>query len=159
MTPATAITRLDGPRDLDAVMEIDQASFSSPWTREMYEDELRNDRSFIFVARRTGCLIVGYCSFWTILDEIHVNNIAVRPGWRRHGIGRDLMEHLFAEGRTRRCHAATLEVRRSNTPALRLYESGGFVQRGVRRGYYRDPDDDALVLWAPIQDIGSNSGT
>ena len=159
MKPATAIARLDGPGDLDAVMEIDQASFSSPWTREMYEEELRNDRSFIFVARRAGCPIVGYCSCWFILDEIHVNNIAVRSEWRRHGIGRDLVEHLLTEGRTRGCHAATLEVRRSNIAAFGLYESVGFVQRGVRRRYYRDPDDDALVLWAPIQDIGADSGT
>jgi len=159
MTPVTVITRLEGPRDLDAVLELDQASFSNPWTRMMYEQELQNDQSFIFVARQDGSPIVGYCSYWIILDEIHVNNIAVRPGWRRHGIGRALMEHLLADGRARHCRAATLEVRRSNTAALRLYEAGGFVQRGVRRGYYRDPDDDALVLWAEIQNIGSDSGT
>jgi ribosomal-protein-alanine N-acetyltransferase len=159
MTLTTVITRLDGPLDLDAVLEIDQASFSNPWTRLMYEQELQNDQSFIFVARRAGSPVVGYCSYWIVLDEVHVNNIAVRPGWRRHGIGRALLEHVLAEGRRRRCRAATLEVRRSNTAALRLYEEGGFVQGGVRRGYYRDPDDDALVLWAAIQDIGSNPGT
>jgi [ribosomal protein S18]-alanine N-acetyltransferase len=158
VTPETVITRLEGRKDLDAVIEIDQTSFSSPWTRQMYEEELRNHQSFIFVARRAGCPVVGYCSFRVVLDEIHVNNIAVRPGWRRRGIGRDLVQRLFAEGRARRCHAATLEVRRSNAGALRLYKSVGFVERGVRRGYYRDPDDDALVLWATIQDIGEDSG-
>jgi ribosomal-protein-alanine N-acetyltransferase len=159
MTTATVITRLDGRGDLDAVLEIDRASFSSPWTREMYEEELRNDRSFIFVARRAECPIVGYCSFWVILDEIHVNNVAVRPEWRRRGIGRELVDHMLAEGLARRCRAATLEVRRLNTAALQLYEKMGFAQRGVRRKYYRDPDDDALVLWATIQDIGTDSGT
>jgi [ribosomal protein S18]-alanine N-acetyltransferase len=159
MKPATVITRLDGAADLDAVLEIDQASFSSPWTREMYHEELRNDRSFIFVARRAECPVVGYCSFWVILDEIHVNNIATRPEWRRRGIGRDLVKHVLGEGWTRGCHAATLEVRRSNMAALRLYESVGFVEQGVRRRYYRDPDEDALVLWATIQNIGGSSGT
>jgi [ribosomal protein S18]-alanine N-acetyltransferase len=159
MTLATVVERLDGPADLDAIVEIDRASFSSPWTREMYEEELRNDRSFIFVARRAECRVVGYCSFWVIIDEVHVNNIAVRPEWRRHGIGRALVEHLLAEGRIRRCRAATLEVRRSNVAALRLYERVGFAQRGVRRRYYRDPDDDALVLWSTIQEFGSGSGT
>jgi ribosomal-protein-alanine N-acetyltransferase len=159
MMPSTVITRLEGLADLGAIMEIDQASFSSPWTREMYEEELRNDRSFIFVARRAGCPVAGYCSFWVIVDEIHVNNIAVRPEWRRHGIGRALVEHLLAEGRRRRCRAATLEVRRSNGAALRLYEGVGFTQRGVRRRYYRDPDDDALVLWSTIHEFGSGSGT
>jgi ribosomal-protein-alanine N-acetyltransferase len=152
------ITRLESREDLDAVIEIDQGSFSSPWTRQMYEEELVNDQSFIFVARRKECPVVGYCSFRVVLDEIHVNNIAVRPGWRRRGIGRDLVQSLFAEGRARRCRAATLEVRRSNGTALRLYKSVGFVERGVRRGYYRDPDDDALVLWVTIQDIGEDSG-
>jgi ribosomal-protein-alanine N-acetyltransferase len=159
MTSETVVARLDSPGDLDAIMDIDRACFSRPWTREMYVQELRNNQSFLAVARQAACGVVGYCSFWVILDEIHVNNLAVRPGSRRRGVGRALVEHMFEEGRTRLCGAATLEVRRANIAAVRLYERMGFIQRGVRPGYYCDPDDDALVLWATIQRIEADSGT
>jgi ribosomal-protein-alanine N-acetyltransferase len=82
-----------------------------------------------------------------VLDEIHINNVAVLPGYRRQGIASLILGRVFSEGRRVGAGRATLEVRRSNESARRLYERFGFTVAGVRRGYYRNPDEDALVLW------------
>lgn len=158
MIPGIVIEPLGGTSDLDAILEIDRQSFSVPWTREMYRQELQSDRSFVIVARAPACPVAGYCSYRIILDEIHINNVAVRGEWRRHGIGRLLMERILADGRASGMRAATLEVRRSNAGALALYERLGFAVGGVRKSFYHDPAEDGLVLWATIQAIGAGSG-
>jgi [ribosomal protein S18]-alanine N-acetyltransferase len=158
MTQAVTIERVSDVAGIDALLEIDRDSFSSPWTREQYERELQNEQSVVVAARGPDGCVAGYCSFWVIVDEIHINNLAVRPAFRSRGIGRALVEHVLRLGLTLNARAATLEVRRSNAAARRLYERLGFSQRGVRARYYTAPDDDALILWAEIQQYGSNSG-
>jgi ribosomal-protein-alanine N-acetyltransferase len=139
---------IDAARDLDAILDVDRACFSNPWTRAMYEQDLANTAvSRICVGRLGEATIVAYCSFWLVLDEIHINNLAVRPEHRGRGYGRALVEFALRAGSAQGAASATLEVRRSNTPARRLYAGLGFVETGVRHNYYTLPVEDALVLW------------
>jgi ribosomal-protein-alanine N-acetyltransferase len=134
--------------DLDDIVAIEAASFSNPWTREMYERELQNpDVSFLYVLRAPDAGIVAFCSFWLVLDEVHINNLAVRGDFRGRGLGTALLEHVLQAGASRGAERATLEVRRSNGPARRLYERLGFEVAATRPNYYVSPPEDALILW------------
>jgi ribosomal-protein-alanine N-acetyltransferase len=134
--------------EIDEVLSIEEASFTNPWTREMYLAELANTGvSFVYLARDAGGRPVGFCSFWRVLDELHINNLAVLPEHRGTGIGSALLTRALAEGAALGAKRATLEVRRSNEAARRLYERFGFSVAGVRQGYYSHPVEDALVLW------------
>ena len=134
--------------DIDAVIAIEEASFTSPWTREMYLAELDNTGiSFFYLAKTPLGEIIGFCSFWRVLDELHLNNLAVAPEHRRSGVASALLLRVLGDGARFGAHRATLEVRSSNTAAQQLYERFGFTVAGVRRGYYSSPPEDALVLW------------
>lgn len=142
------IEALDGDHDLTGVLEVESESFTNPWTREMYAWELQN-RSVchVYVLRTAECAVAGFCAFWLVFDEIHINNVAIRPPYRGRGLGTALMHHVLAEARRLGAHRATLEVRRSNDGARRLYERLGFRLTGTRRNYYSHPVEDALILW------------
>jgi ribosomal-protein-alanine N-acetyltransferase len=90
---------------------------------------------------------VGFCAFWLVVDEIHINNVAILPELRGQGIGTALMNRVFAEASRLGARRATLEVRASNEGARRLYERLGFRAAGTRRNYYSNPVEDALILW------------
>jgi [ribosomal protein S18]-alanine N-acetyltransferase len=147
MTPYW-IQPLDGDDDLAGVLEVENESFTNPWTREMYSWELQN-RSVchIFVVRTPDCRVAGFCAFWLVFDEIHINNLAMRPTFRGRGIGTALLHHVLAEARNLGARRATLEVRASNDGARRLYDRLGFYVAGTRRNYYSHPVEDALILW------------
>jgi ribosomal-protein-alanine N-acetyltransferase len=136
------------PADVDDVLALEEAAFTNPWTRSMYLAELQNPGvSFCYLARNAERGAVGFCSFWRVLDELHINNLAVLPGLRRVGIGSMLLEFVLKKGGELGATRATLEVRRSNGPARLLYERYGFAVAGVRAAYYSKPVEDALVLW------------
>lgn len=138
--------------DLEGVLEVEAESFTNPWTRDMYAWELQNrSMCHIFLVRTDECRVAGFCAFWLVFDEIHINNIALRPGFRAQGMGSALLERVLSEGRGLGARRATLEVRASNTAARRLYERFGFYVAGVRRDYYTSPVEDALVLWRDEQ--------
>jgi ribosomal-protein-alanine N-acetyltransferase len=142
------IEPLATPSDLDAVLAIEEASFTNPWTREMYLAELENQGvSYCYLARNPEREVVGFCSFWHVVDELHINNLAVLPQHRRGGAATALLQHVFREGARLGAVRATLEVRRSNEPARVLYERFGFSVAGTRRAYYSKPVEDAIVLW------------
>lgn len=142
------ITQITSPAEIDDVLAIEEASFTNPWTREMYAAELENRAiSYCYVAREAGGRAIGFCSFWHVMDELHINNLAVLPGHRRAGVATALLEFVLREGARLGAVRATLEVRRSNDPARGLYERFGFTVAGIRRGYYTRPVEDALVLW------------
>ncbi len=146
MAPWT-IELLTSPSEVDAVLAIEEASFTNPWTRDMYLGELAHrDVSFCYLALNTDRLVVGFCSLWRVVDELHINNLAVAPPYRRAGVATSLLMHLMGEGARLGAVRATLEVRRSNDPARRLYERFGFTVKGIRRAYYTKPVEDALVL-------------
>ena len=141
------VERLATPADLDGVLAIEDASFNNPTTREWYEAELkRPEVCYIYVLRTDQCPVAAFCAFWRVVDQIHINNLAVRPEFRGQGLATRLLEAVMAEAGQMGVHSATLEVRRSNTPALRLYAKAGFNEAGVRRSYYTQPVEDALVL-------------
>ena len=142
------IDPLNGDRDLDGVLSVEDESFTNPWTREMYAWELQN-RSVchIYVARTEECEVAGFCAFWLVFDEIHINNVAVRPRYRGQGMGTAVMHRVFEEGRRLGARRATLEVRASNEGARRLYERLVLYVAGVRPNYYSKDVVDALFLW------------
>ena len=115
-------------RDIDDLLRIESIAFTRPWTREMYLSELEHrDVSFFYIARDPVGEAIGFCSWWLVLDEVHVNNFAVLPEHRRSGVASRLLERVLADGAARGANRATLEVRRSNEAALRLYEKFGFL--------------------------------
>lgn len=133
--------------ELDAILAVEEASFTNPWTREMYLAELDHQGvAFFYVARDAERRVVGFCSFWRVLDELHINNLAVLPDCRRQGVASALLARVIEVGAGLGSRRATLEVRLSNDAARRLYGGFGFVVAGIRRGYYANPIEDALVL-------------
>jgi ribosomal-protein-alanine N-acetyltransferase len=148
MSSSWTIEPLTSRADIDAVLAIEKASFTSPWTREMYLAEFDNTGvSHFYLAKTPPGDIIGFCSFRRVVDELHINNLAVAPAHRRAGVARELLSRVLTDGAGFGALRATLEVRRSNTPAQRLYEGFGFAVAGVRRAYYSNPVEDALVLW------------
>ena len=144
-------------RDLNSIEDIERSSYPTPWSRSMFASELAKPSSLCLGAfePETGKLI-GYLIISRYVDAWHVMNVAVEPGHRRQGIATRLMERLFelTAGDGRRGY--TLEVRVSNNPAIKLYESLGFKARGVRRGYYTDNREDALIMWKdPVREPAS----
>lgn len=142
------IEPLRSASELEDVLAIEEASFTNSWTREMYLAEIENAGvSYCYLARNADRQVVGFCSFWRVMDELHINNLAVLPQHRRAGVATALLRHVFREGARFGAVRATLEVRRSNDPARILYERFGFSVAGTRRAYYTKPVEDAIVLW------------
>jgi ribosomal-protein-alanine N-acetyltransferase len=145
---AVTIERLQGDADLDAVVALEATAFTNPWTRDMLDRELRqSDVARVYVLRTSNQPVTAFCACWVIFDELHINTIAVDPAHRREGLATKLMHHVFADAALEGVLRATLEVRRSNEAALRLYERLGFTVEAVRPRYYSQPEEDALILW------------
>jgi ribosomal-protein-alanine N-acetyltransferase len=142
------IEPLTSPTQIEDVLAIEEAAFTNPWTREMYLAELENPGvSFCVLARGPDGRAIGFCSFWKVADELHINNLAVLPANRRAGVATALLNHVMRDGVRLGAVRATLEVRKSNVAARLLYERMGFALGGIRRAYYTKPDEDAIVLW------------
>jgi ribosomal-protein-alanine N-acetyltransferase len=131
--------------DIENVIAIERASFQFPWSTRFFLDELQVDCARSILAEVEG-RIVGYVLFWFLPEEVDIHNIAVHPDFRRQGIGRLLLEQVVDAARRQERLRVTLDVRFSNAPAQNLYRSFGFVIRGLRKGYYSDNGEDALVM-------------
>lgn len=145
--PRVTIERLDVPVsmvDREAVLAIEAGSFTNPWVASTFESMLETPAGRVYVARLDRGRIVAFCACWLIEDELHVNTIAVEGRFRRRGIAYRLLREVLARTGARR---ATLEVRASNDAAVRLYAKLGFRVTAVRRNYYRNPEEDGLILW------------
>jgi ribosomal-protein-alanine N-acetyltransferase len=140
------LRRLD-PHDLELVEAIERESYPTPWSRSMFEAELRKPSSLALGAFTKDDVLVGYAFVSRYVDAWHVMNVAVADGFRRRGIASALLERLFEVTGTDPRRGYTLEVRVSNGGAIRLYEQLGFEARGIRRGYYTDNREDALIMW------------
>ena len=141
-----ALRRLDAA-DLDLVEAIERESYRTPWSRSMFDAELRKPSSLALGAFTQDDVLVGYAFVSRYVDAWHVMNVAVADAFRRRGIASALLGRLFEVTESDSRRGFTLEVRVSNAGAIRLYEQLGFEPRGLRRGYYTDNREDALIMW------------
>jgi ribosomal-protein-alanine N-acetyltransferase len=135
--------------DLDAVLEIERRSHPRPWSRQIFIEELARDFAQLVVLRereRRSARVVAFMNTWLVGDELHLLNVATHPDHRRRGHAARLLGHLVAQARARRVRLVTLEVRRDNLDAIRLYRAHGFAVVGVRHGYYAHDGADALCM-------------
>ncbi|HID10737.1 MAG TPA: ribosomal-protein-alanine N-acetyltransferase [Candidatus Latescibacteria bacterium] len=130
--------------DIPAVLSIEKGSFSNPWNEEDFLLAIVNLNYEAIVAELDG--LVGYAVSWFSKEEMHIGNLAVAKAYRRRGIGSALLSHILDLAKQRNIIRATLEVRVSNEAARRLYLAHGFFETGVRKGYYENPHEDALVM-------------
>lgn len=133
--------------DIDAVLIIEQSSFSSPWSREAFQAEVCDNDLAHYLVMESKKKIIGYGGMWIIIDEAHVTNIAILPNCRGNGFGKLLLTELIKMAKVKGAHKMTLEVRVSNVAARRLYSGFEFKECGLRRGYYTDNNEDAIIMW------------
>ena len=133
--------------DVDGVMAVEHDSFLTPWSRSAFEEELAQNHLARYVVAVENDEIVGYAGTWLVINEAHVTNVAVSGQRRREGIGRLLMQKLMELARENDMESMTLEVRVSNAAARHLYQQLGFVEAGIRKNYYSETKEDALILW------------
>jgi len=131
--------------DLDEVMAIERASFAYPWSSRFFHQEFEVECARSILAEMNG-RIVGYVLFWLLPETVDIHNLAVRGEYRRRGVGRILLHKVIVEALGQSSARVTLEVRKSNLAAQKLYESAGFVATGVRKAYYSDDGEDALTM-------------
>lgn len=146
------IERVTTPAALAGVLDIEEASFNNPTSREWYERELaRPEVCFLYVLRTAEHPCAAFCAFWLIADQAHINNLAVRPEFRGRGLGIQLLAAVVAEAERLGAGSIGLEVRQSNVAAQRLYKKAGFREHGIRKSYYTQPVEDALLLIKTLQ--------
>jgi len=135
-----------GPEHLDQVVEIEQASYFAPWSRQVFSSEIKNTFAHYIVALING-QVAGYGGMWLVLDEAQITNVAVHPDYRMNNIGKLLMLELIRRAALMGIFKMTLEVRPSNLVARHLYTALGFVEKGLRKKYYTDNNEDAIIMW------------
>ncbi|WP_166246353.1 ribosomal protein S18-alanine N-acetyltransferase [Paenibacillus turpanensis] len=136
--------------DIDEVCAIEQEAFTSPWSPSAFYNELTQNHFARYIVMEMGSMLIGYGGLWTIMDEAHITNIAVRDGFRGRKLGDRLLDELQRTAREYGMKRMTLEVRVSNLVAQSLYEKKGFRPAGLRKGYYSDNGEDALIMWADL---------
>jgi ribosomal-protein-alanine N-acetyltransferase len=136
--------------DLDRVLEIESKAFNPPWSREAFLLELTKNLLAKYLVAEVDGVVVGFGGIWLIIDEGHITNIAVDEKYRQMGIGSKIMEGLIQLCNDRNIIAMTLEVRKSNEAAKALYRKYGFKEYGIRKNYYQDNNEDAIIMWKDI---------
>ena len=133
--------------DISQVLEIEQESFTTPWSEDAFRNEVENNLLAVYIVAEIDGIVEGYGGFWRILDEAHITNIAVRSASRGQGIGEAILMGMIGYCKANRVPNMTLEVRKSNYPAIGLYKKHGFEEAGIRPGYYSDNHEDAIIMW------------
>ena len=133
------------PEDPPKLAELDKRCFAIPWSEKSFGDELKNKMANYFIAR-DGDKVIGYAGFWEVYGEGDITNVAVDKDYRRQHIGSRLIEEMIRKAKSMNLELLTLEVRRSNIAAQGLYEKYGFEVLGVRKAYYSDNHEDALIM-------------
>jgi [ribosomal protein S18]-alanine N-acetyltransferase len=136
--------------DIETICEIEKEAFPTPWTAGAFHNELKNNHFAYYLVMEMEGTIAGYAGMWLIMDEAHITNIAVRLPFRGKKLGESLLSELGWTARSKGARRMTLEVRVTNKVAQNLYEKMGFRSVGVRKGYYTDNNEDALIMWADI---------
>lgn len=132
--------------DLEEVCEIEKDIFSEPWTREDFDNSIKDTNNKYLIAEEQGC-IAGYCGYWGIVGEGYIYNVAVRKDFRRRQIALSMLKELIQQAFQMGISSLTLEVRYSNNAAIELYKRLGFVNSGIRRDFYSKPKEDAVIMW------------
>lgn len=140
-------------RHLRSVLRIESLVYPRPWSLGLFLSELGQRPSRSYVVARVGPTVVGYAGLMLVAGEGHITTVAVDPSWHRHRIATRMLLALARAGTRRGCTSLTLEVRVGNTGAQALYRRFGFVPAGIRKGYYQETNEDALVMWAHDVDL------
>ncbi|MGO0058992.1 ribosomal protein S18-alanine N-acetyltransferase [Brevibacillus fluminis] len=138
--------------DVEAVGELERLAFPTPWPVDAFVNELTINQNAKYLLAIADEKVVAYCGVWVILDEAHITNIAVHPDYRGRKIGERLMRQIMGLARLFGAERMTLEVRPSNTTARNLYGKLGFIAAGVRKGYYSDNNEDAIIMWVELNE-------
>ncbi|MDN5709453.1 MAG: ribosomal protein S18-alanine N-acetyltransferase [Planococcus sp. (in: firmicutes)] len=133
--------------DVNEVYEIEKQSFTLAWTKEAFEQEMLKNEFAYYGLAETQERVVGYCGMWLVMDEAHITNIAISPKERGRKFGEALMREAIETAKAQGAKLMTLEARVSNIAALNLYKKLGFQNGGIRKGYYTDNQEDAIVMW------------
>jgi ribosomal-protein-alanine N-acetyltransferase len=133
-------------KHLDKIAALEKECFAIPWSKKSFEDELKNKLAIYFAAVDND-EVIGYMGMWHVVNEGHITNVAVSPKHRKKHIASTLLETAIAEAKKLNMLGLTLEVRKSNTPALSLYKKFGFKPEGIRKEYYEDNREDAIIMW------------
>jgi [ribosomal protein S18]-alanine N-acetyltransferase len=136
--------------DIDDVFKIETISFSTPWSKEAFYNELTQNRFAKYIVIQYEDELVGYCGVWIVVDEAHITNIAILPDFRGKKLGEMLLTKIMDEARKLGATTMTLEVRVTNKVAQNLYRKLGFQNGAVRKKYYTDNLEDALVMWVKL---------
>lgn len=150
--------RLMTAEDIPQVQLIERKCFSTPWSRNIFLSEVTQNDNAVYLVAQIAELIIGYVGIWIILDEGHITNIAVHPDYQRQGVGKALMDQITIVAIARGVIAMTLEVRISNHGAQALYNQLGFEPKGIRKQYYQDDKEDALIMWRELGEKWTNLG-
>ena len=132
--------------DIETIIKIEEQRFPHPWGKKFFSDEITHDISYFYVAEDIpASQLAGYIIFWIIAEEMELHKIAVSEAYQGRGIGKELMRFMLDTAAQKKVEKIFLEVRKSNTAAVRLYESFHFKLTGTRKNYYSDPEEDALI--------------
>ena len=137
--------------DLEQIMVVEHESFTLPWSREAFYNELTKNQFAVYVVMEVEGKVVGYCGAWIVMDEAHSTNVALLPEVRGKKLGEALMREMIVVAKERGVRTMTLEVRVSNAVAQSLYRKLGFQGGAIRKGYYTDNFEDALVMWVNFE--------
>ena len=132
---------------IEQVLQVEEACFSIPWTREDYQREMKENKMAIYRIAVLDDKIVGYAGMWHVVTEGHITNVAVLEQYRRRGVAKALMEEIINIAQQKQMIGITLEVRISNIAAQKLYTKYGFRPEGFRKNYYQDTKEDAVIMW------------
>ena len=141
------IVRRAEEKDIKPMAEMDILCFSAPWSEVSFEKEIKENHLALYIVAEIGDRMVGYAGLWCIVDEGHITNVAVHPDFRRRGIGEALVTVLLEHTVKKGILSHTLEVRASNEAAISLYTKFGFQPAGLRKNYYEDNGEDAIIMW------------
>jgi [ribosomal protein S18]-alanine N-acetyltransferase len=142
--------RLMSEEDINDVLEIEHKSFATPWSREAFFNELTHNQFALYVVLEEDNKVIGYCGAWIVVDEAHITNVALLPEYRGRKLGEALMRQLMELASEKGAITMTLEVRVSNFTAQSLYRKLGFQNGAIRKNYYTDNQEDALVMWVNL---------
>jgi [ribosomal protein S18]-alanine N-acetyltransferase len=143
--------RLMTEEDIADVLQVERASFATPWSSDAFESEIKQNHFANYIVLEMNNELVGYGGFWSIVDEAHITNIAITPAYRGKKLGDFLVKNLMELATELGAEMMTLEVRASNIVAQNLYKKYGFEEKGIRKRYYSDNGEDALIMWVNLK--------